>query len=318
MLAAIALAAIGGRASSQPRAGTPRVGMLSPSSPTPDGTIVRLVAALRERGRIDGATVQVVARHADGELDRLAGLARDLVAARADVVVAVGASATRAAFDASPTVPVVFFGNFDPVATGLVPSLARPGGRATGVLISSDGTLSAKRLELLRDAVPGANRIAVLAPDDPGAALQLEEIAKAGVAAGVATPVVVARDRDYERAFREIVATRPAALFVAAHTFFVRDRQRIIALANRHRLPAIYEWPEQADDGGLMAYGANLALMYRRIAEYVDRILGGTRAGDLPVIQPSTYELVVNLEAARTIGHTMPASLLQRADRVVR
>ena len=296
---------------------TYRIGILSPTVAGPADGPSRLVTALRDAGYVAGTNLVVERRYADGKLDRLPALARELAKLEPDAIVVVGSNAARAVRDATPTIPVVFYGNLDPVATGLVQSFARPGGNLTGVLIAADGTLAAKRLEFLKQAVPRAARVAALFPDDPGAAIQLKEVTSAAAASGIRLLVTEVRVGDYERAFAAIATQKPDALFVAAHTYFVRDQKPIIALAARHRLPAIYEWPEQAESGGLMAYGSSLPELYRRVADHVRRILEGARPGDMPVDQAATFELVVNLGTAKALGLTIPAPLLQRADRLI-
>jgi ABC-type uncharacterized transport system substrate-binding protein len=235
-----------------------------------------------------------------------------------EVLVAVGSAAIRAAQEATPTLPIVLFGNFDPVAAGLVASLARPGGNITGVVIAPDGTLAGKKLELLKEAVPRATRIVFLAwGDDPSYRPQLQEAQKAASSLGVTLVVVEVRGGDYDRAFTSIVAEHPEALFVSASTYFSRDRKRIIELAAKHRLPAIYEWREHVADGGLMAYGSSLSGLYRRVAAYIDRIFKGAKPGDLPIEQPTKFELVINLRTAKALGITIPQSILLRADEVI-
>jgi putative ABC transport system substrate-binding protein len=234
-----------------------------------------------------------------------------------DVIVAISAAAARAVGAATTTIPIVLYGNLDPVAAGLVTSLAKPAGNITGVLIAPAGTLAAKKLEILKEAVPGATRIALLAPWDPGVKLQVQETQQAAVALGIKLTVTEVEAGEYERAFAALAAERPEALFVAAHTFFVRDRKRIITLAARHRLPAMYEWPEQVEDGGLMSYGSSLPGTTRRVAVYVDRLFKGARIADLPVEQPTDFQLVINLRTARALGLALPPSLLARADRIV-
>jgi len=277
----------------------------------------RLVESLRRRGYESGRNLVVEQRYAGGRLERLPALARELVAVRPDVIVAIGSSAALAARDATSTVPVVMFGNFDPLKLGLVTSLARPGGNVTGVLIAAQGTLAAKRLELLRDAVPGATRIGVLAPDDALFAAQLDELRRAAQRIGVALTVVTVRNGDYDAAFESLAAAKVQALFVGGHTFFARDGDRIIALAAKHRQPATYEWPEQAEDGGLMGYGADLDELYDRVAFLVDRVLSGVSPAALPVEQPTKAELVINLRTAKALGIAIPPAVQQRADRVL-
>jgi putative ABC transport system substrate-binding protein len=299
-----------------------RLGMLylarPPSSADQQRNSAYLIpAALRELGYVEGRNLVVERRFAEGNLERLPALADELLRLRVDVLLAVSASAARAAKAATTTVPIVLFANTDPVAAGLVTSLARPGGNVTGILIAPGGTLAEKKLELLKAAVPRAERMALLAPADPGFAGQVREAQTAASSLGVRLDVVEVRDGDFERAFTTIAAQRPEALFVGAHTFFMLSRMRIIELAAKHRLPAIYEWPEQVEDGGLMSYGASLSGIARRIAAYVDRIFKGAKAGELPIEQPTRIELVINLKTAKALGLTIPQSLLLRADRLI-
>ncbi|MBK7474221.1 MAG: ABC transporter substrate-binding protein [Betaproteobacteria bacterium] len=302
----------------QPAGRVFRLGLLRPSSPAPtEFSATGIPNALRQLGLVSGQNLVLETRYAGGHIDRLPGLARELVQLHCDAIIAVGTSAVRAARAATSTIPIVMFGNFDPVAAGLVDSLARPGGNVTGVLIAPDGTLAAKKLELLGQAVPRATRMAFLAPDDAGFRPQLEETRKAAIALGIELAVVTVRGGDYDRAFAAIAAERAEALFVGATTFFMTDRKPIIELAQRHRLPAIWEWPEQVRDGGLMAYGTSLLGLYQRVAVYVDRIFKGARPGDLPVEQPTKFDLVINLNTAKALRLNIPQSLLLRADEVI-
>ena len=305
-------------ARAQPAGRVFRLGLLRPSAPAPmESSATGIPNALRQLGLVSGQNLVLETRYAGGHIDRLPGLARELVQLHCDAIIAVGTSAVRAARAATSTIPIVMFGNFDPVAAGLVDSLARPGGNVTGVLIAPDGTLAAKKLELLRQAVPRATRMAFLAPDDAGFRPQLEETRKAAIALGIELAVVTVRGGDYDRAFAAIAAERAEALFVGATTFFMTDRKPIIDLALRHRLPAIWEWPEQVRDGGLMAYGTSLLGLYQRVAIYVDRIFKGARPGDLPVEQPTKFDLVINLNTAKALRLNIPQSLLLRADEVI-
>jgi putative ABC transport system substrate-binding protein len=298
-----------------------RLGILAPTTAPPRGerkaAVVLASAALAELGYVQGQNLIVETRYAGGNFDRLPALARELVQLRVDVIVAIGLGAIRAARAATTTIPIVFLGNFDPVAAGLVASLAKPGGNATGVLIAPEGTLAGKKLELLAEAVPRATQVAMLIPADPGVRLQVQEAQKAAAALDVKLVIVEARDGNYATAFNAIAAERPGALFVAAHTYFMRDRQTIIQLAAKHRLAAIYEWPEQVEDGGLMSYGASLTETSRRVAAYVDRVFKGAVPADLPIEQPTSFQLVINLKTARALGLTLPPSLVARADRVI-
>lgn len=298
-----------------------RVGVLRPTarplSPA-DPQLAFLPRALAERGYVEGRNLQIEWRWAAGDASRLPELALELQRARVDLIVAYSAPAARAVQQAVPAMPVVMLGNFDPVALGLVASLARPGGNLTGVLIAPDGTLAGKRLELLKAAVPQARRVAYLAPPaDASVRLQSQEANRAARALGVELAAVEVAGGDYVRAFETIAAGRAQALLVAGHTSFVRDRAQIIALAAQHRLPAIYEWSEQVRDGGLMAYSTSLYALNQRMAWYVERILKGARPGAMPIEQPTTFELALNVKTARALGLALPQSLLLRADLVI-
>jgi len=294
-----------------------RLGILRPTAPLSADDEDRISVALRALGYVERENLFIERRYAEGKIERLPELAHDLVRARVDVIVAVGAAAVRTAKDATTTIPIIMWGLFDPVSEGLVASLSRPGTNVTGALIAADGTLAAKRLELLRESVPRAPRMAALF-DNASLRAQAAETQRAAKSLGITLTITEVQGGDYESAFASMAATRPSALFVAGSTFFFRDRKRIIELAAKHRLPAIYEWPEQARDGGLMAYGTDLQEGYRRIASYIDRILKGAKPGDLPVEQPTKFALVINLKTARALGLAIPQSLLQRADEVIR
>lgn len=298
-----------------------RLGILAPSAAPRRAerktATVLIPAALADSGYGLGQTLVVETRYAGGKMDRLPPLARELAAARCDVIVAIGSAAIRAARAATSTIPIVFLGNFDPVALGLVTSLAKPGGNVTGVLIAPEGTLAAKKLELLTEAVPRTTRVAMLVPADPAMRLQVDEARRAAAALDVKLTVVEVRGDDYPAAFAAIAAERPGALFVGAHSLFMRDRLPIIELAAKHRLPAIYEWSEQVEDGGLMSYGTSLTATIGRVVAHVDRIFKGGAPGDLPIEQPTSFQLVINLKTARALGLTLPPSLVARADRVI-
>jgi putative ABC transport system substrate-binding protein len=207
----------------------------------------------------------------------------------------------------------------DPVELKLMASLARPGGNITGATLGA--VLAGKRLELLRETVPGATRIAMLAPPEApeflGASLQVQEAEEAAKRLGVTLIVVPAPNRAYEQAFAKMVAERAGALFVSASPILNGDRTRIIALAARHRLPTIYQWPEHVRDGGLMAYGADLRALSRRVAAFVDRIFKGADPATLPVEQATELRLALNLKTAKALGLTIPPAVLARADEVI-
>jgi putative ABC transport system substrate-binding protein len=274
-----------------------------------------LVEVLREVGYVEGQNLAVEQRYANGR-ERLPALAAELVQRRVDVVVAFSPVAFRAAQEATKTIPIVIlFAGSDPVELGLVLSLARPGGNVTGVVLGS--MLAGKRLELLKEAVPRATRIAMLAAGESSGRDQVKEAEQAAALLGVRLVVVEAKGRDYQRAFATMRGERADALFVGASPILNADRGQIIELAARYRLPAIYQWTEHVEDGGLMAYGANLRRAIRRVATYVDRIFKGANPAELPVEQATVLTLVINLKAAKALGLTIPQSVLLRADEVI-
>jgi putative ABC transport system substrate-binding protein len=277
----------------------------------------RVPELLREIGYIEGQNLVIDRKY--GDFDRLPQLARELVKLRVDVIFAIGTAPSQAAKDATTTIPIVFFSNLDPVAAGLVQSLARPGGNVTGILITPEGSLAAKKLELLTEAVPRATRIALLVPDDPAAGVlqQIQEVRKAASSLGVELPVVVVRGGDYQGAFAVIGTEQPQALIVGAHSFFVRDQKKIIELTAKYRVAAIYEWPQQVQNGGLMSYGASQVEVFKQLAAYIDRMFSGAAPADLPVWQPEKLRLVLNLKTAKALGLRFPQSLLLRADEVI-
>jgi putative ABC transport system substrate-binding protein len=292
-----------------------RLGLLNPAAPPLRGTVV--IEALRELGYIEGQNLKVERRYAEGRLERLPALADELVRLRVDVIVATSNDAIQAARKATTTIPIVMGFGADPVERGFVASFARPGGNITGVTIFAGTQLAGKRLELLKEAVPQAMRIAVLTSDLLVARAQVKEAEKAGTRLGVKLVVVDATDREYARAFATMKAERAGALFVVSSTVFNRDRMRIIELAAKHRLPAIYEWREHVEEGGLMAYGSSNRGLFRRVAAFVDRIFKGANPAELPVEQPTVFELTVNMRVARALGLTFPPSILVRADHVI-
>jgi putative tryptophan/tyrosine transport system substrate-binding protein len=297
-----------------------RLGVLRqtvPEPPSPRSEMISLTTGLRELGYVEGQNLATEHRFAGGRIERLPELARELVQLKMDAIVAVAPNAIRAARDATTTIPIVMYGGVDPIATGIVASLARPGGNLTGVLIAPGITLVGKKLELLKEMVPRAARIGFLSPDNSGAQGQVPEAQKAAASLNLKLVVAEVQDGNYERAFDTLVAERPSALFVANSPTFMRDRKRIIDLVSKHRLPAMYEWSEQVEDGGLMSYGSSQTWVSRRVAAYVVLIFKGAKPGDLPIEQPSKFELVINLKTAKALGLTIPPSLLARADQVI-
>jgi putative ABC transport system substrate-binding protein len=295
-----------------------RLGILRPTGPFAADRITDGVPrALAELGYVEGRNLVIERRFAEGKIAELPRLARELVALHMHVIVAVGTAAVRSAKEATTSIPIVLFGNFDPVASKLVANLARPGGNVTGILIAPEGTLAGKKMELLKETVPKAARMALLAPDDPGFAHQLQEARNAATALGIELVVVEVRGGDFDRAFATIAAARPGALFVGATTHFVAARKQIIDLAAKLGLPAMYEWSEQVEDGGLMSYGGSLAQSYQRVAAYVDQLFKGARPADMPIEQPRRFRLVINLRTAKAMGLAIPQAVLLRADEVI-
>ena len=296
-----------------------RIGYLSGgSSPVMAPYVAAFREGLRNRGLIEGENIVVEYRWADGNNEKLPALAGELVALKVDLLVASGTPAAMAAKRATSQIPIVFTTVSDPVASGLVASLARPGGNATGwSTILPD--MGGKLLGLLREAVPSASRIAVLAnPTNPGKVLELKTMRDQAPSLGVTIQSVeVPTPASLDAAFSTMGSARPDILVTLFDTVTLSNRGRIVEFAARHRIPAIYQLKEFADAGGLMSYGPSLQSMLRRTAIYVERILKGAKAADLPVEQPTIFELVINLKTAKALGLTIPQSLLQRADQVI-
>jgi len=276
---------------------------------------------LRDLGYVEGRNVVIEDRDAEGKLDRLPALAAELVALKVDVIVAPATPAAVAAKQATKTIPIVFAVVSDPVTSGLVTSLARPGGNVTGLSVL-EPELVGKRLELLKQVVPGVSRVAVLW--HPGAVGErtekdvLKEAEAAARAMGVPLQFVEARGpADFDRAFLDMTRASAGALTVLESTVFFVERRHLVDLAAKNRLPAVYGLREFVDAGGLMAYGPNQPDLFRRAATYVDKILKGAKPGDLPVEQPTKFELIINLKAAKGLDITIPQSLLLRADEVI-
>jgi len=293
-----------------------RIGWLGP-----DQTTHRrewLVQDLRDLGYVEGRNVEIAYRFAKGNIDRLDALAAELVGLKVDVIVAVSQPAVQAAQHATKTIPIVMYGVGDPVATRLVASLTRPGGNITG-LSQLSPELSAKRLALLKEAVPAASRIAVLSnPTNPSNAPQIKDISGAARTLGVSLQVLEIRSaEDLDRAFQAAARERTNALVTLDDLLIFTERDRIVALAASRRLPAMYGWSHFPPAGALMSYGADFRSMYKQAATFVDKILKGAKPADLPVEQPMTFELVINLKTAKALGLTIPPSLLARADQVI-
>ncbi len=296
-----------------------RIGYLAGGARPPDGAVAPAFRqALQELGYVEGTTIGYEGRWAEAKSDRLPRLAAELVGLKVDLIVTLGAPAAEAAKEATSTIPIVITGAGDAVSTGLITSLARPGGNVTG--ISEQATeLSAKRLELLKEAVPKAARIAVLwNADDRAMTLRYREIEKAARVLGVSIRAHGVREPDdFDVAFSAMVRERPDALFLVTDALTTLNRRRVLDFAAAHRVPAMYENGLVVRDGGLMSYGSDNADSLRRLALYVDKIFKGAKPGELAVEQPSRYYLIVNVRTAKTLGLTFPQSLLLRADEVI-
>jgi putative tryptophan/tyrosine transport system substrate-binding protein len=282
-----------------------------------------LVAAFRrgllENGFVDGQTIAVDYRWADGHYDRLPGLARDLVGRGVAVFVSTGGQPTLlAAKAATNTVPIVFATGADPVQSGVIASFNRPGGNITGLYVVTTG-LEAKRFGLLQELVPASAAVALLANStNPNSAAQVRDVQDA--ARAVARPIHVlyaASERELETAFAAISQIRPAALLIASDPWLSTRRERLVELSRRSAIPTMYQWREFAEAGGLMSYGTNLADAYRQVGVYVGRILKGASPAELPVLQPTKYELVINLKTAKALNLQIPPGVLAIADEVI-
>jgi putative ABC transport system substrate-binding protein len=296
----------------------PRIGYLNAFHQPTRVEIFR--QGLRELGYMEGKNIAIELRSAEGKLDRLPALAADLVRLKVDIIVTGGSSPTRAAKEATTTIPIVMAQDGDPVGSGFAASLARPGGNITG-LSALAPELNGKRLELLREIVPRLSRVAVLGTStQPGNAQQLREVDLAAKAFGVKLQYLdVLGPNDIETSFRAATKGRAeAVLMIVAGAFASGRRTEIVELAVKSRLPAIYGNSLFVDAGGLMTYSASITDLTRRAATYVDKILKGAKPGDLPVEQPTKFEFIINLKAAKQIGLTIPPNVLARADKVIK
>jgi putative ABC transport system substrate-binding protein len=276
---------------------------------------------LRERGYVEGQNIVIEYRAADGKLERFPGLATELARLKVDLIVAPNTSAGRAVQQATTTIPIVTIVMGDPVGDGLVASLARPGGNITGTTFLGP-ELVPKRLELLKEALPRVSRVAALWHPDAYAErttrAMLQETEAAARTLGVQLQLVeVRRPDEFDRAFSTMTRERAEALIVLPSPMLFTERRRIVDLAARHRLPAMYQAREFVELDGLIAYGASIPDLWRRAATYVDKILKGAKPADLPVEQPTKFELAINLKTAQALGITIPSSLLFQADRVI-
>jgi len=296
----------------------PRVGVLIAGSRTAmSASVDSFRQGVRDRGYIEGKTITFEERYADGKLERLSDLASELLRLEVDVIVTAGTPGVQAVTKLTKTTPVVFVAVGDPVASGLIASLARPGGNVTG-LSQLAPELSGKRLEILKEAFPKILRVAYLwTPDLPGSGLKGMEAA-APVLRLKLQPLAVRRPEDFERAFAAALKERAQGFTAATAPIINTHQKQILEFVAKSRLPAIYAQAEWVDAGGLMSYGPNAREQFRRAAVYVDKILKGEKPAELPVEQPMRFEFVVNLTAAKQIGLTVPPNVLVRADRVIR
>jgi putative tryptophan/tyrosine transport system substrate-binding protein len=297
-----------------------RIGFLSATSPSSNAeSIEALRQGLRELGYAEGQNIVIEYRWAEGRFERLPDLAAELVRLKVDVIVASTGQAALAAKNSTATIPIIMVGTADPVGSGLVASLAQPGGNVTGLSLTPGLGISGKQLELLHEAFPKLRQVAVLAnPAAPVTAGWLRETELAARSLGVQLRVVEVRDPDeLDGAFSTIKKAHARALLVIADALLALNRSRIVAFAASSRLPATYPYRSFVNAGGLMSYGVNVHDLFRRAATYVDKILKGAKASGLPVERPTRFELVINLKTAKAIGLTIPPSLLMRADEVI-
>jgi putative tryptophan/tyrosine transport system substrate-binding protein len=294
-----------------------RIGILSPEIPPP-GLVETVRDELRQLGHIEGKTLTIEARHAEGRNERLPALADELLALKVVAILAVNTSAALAAKRATTTVPIVIARVADPVKSGLVASLSRPGGNVTGVSFMPD-VIAVKGLELLKEALPRLSRAAALwYADNPGASIVVDEMQPAAIQLALTLQrLPIRRSSDLVDAFETAVRHRAEAIVVVDDALVTKHRVEIVSLAMKHSLPVLSEYKPFVEVGGLIAYGPSTAAMYRRAAQYVDKILRGTKPGDLPIEQPTKFDLFVNLRTAKALGITIPPSLLARADQVI-
>ena len=298
----------------------PEVGFLGNASP---GHAATFVAAFKEglssTGFIEGKSVAIEYRWAEGHYDRLPGFAADFVSRKVDVIIAAGTPGIAAARAATSTIPIVFTGGGDLVAAGFIASLAHPGGNLTGISIFGR-ELHTKRLQLLTELIPQAEMIAVLVNPNgfSGSEVAIRDVQEAARANGRSLAILKASTEDeIDAAFAALAPLHASALFVPSDPYFSSRRRQLVGLAASHAVPAIYDWREFADDGGLMSYGPSLTDTFRQAGVYTGRVLAGAKPADLPIQQPTRIELVINLKVAKVLGLTVPPSILARADEVI-
>ena len=297
----------------------PVIGVLGTGSASvSSGPFTAFHQGLREAGYVEGQNLAIIYRWAEGNYDRLPALAADLVGRKVDLIMASSPPSAVAAKNATSTIPIVFRGGGDPVGGGLVASLARPGGNITGVSFVAD-QLTANRLELLSELVPQAKVFALLVnPSNPSADRVIRVELEAASTKGLQLHVLKAgSESEIDSAFGSLIQLHADALVVGADPFLSGQRERLVALASRHAVPAIYAWREFAASGGLISYGASLAAAFRLVGTYAGKILKGAKPSDLPVEQPTKFELVINTKTAKSLGLAVPPTLLAQADDVI-
>jgi putative tryptophan/tyrosine transport system substrate-binding protein len=322
ILIAVVLLAVGVIAEAQQPKKVARIGYISSGDPASESNRIEAIrVALRDLGYIEGQNIAIEYRYAEGKQDRFPELAAELVLLKVDIIVVGGDALARAAKNATKTIPIVMMGSgSDPVEIGLIESLARPGGNVTG-LTSLTRELGGKRLELLKEAVPKLARVAVLYdPAIPGNVREVkEDLPVAARALGLTIQPWEVRDADgFEKVFTGLSKERPDGLYVTSNPLTRGNMKRVGDFAIKSRIPSVHGGREAVDAGGLMYYGADTAESYRRVAYYVDRILKGAKPADLPVEQPTKFELVINLKTAKQIGLTIPPEVLARANRLIK
>ena len=307
-------------ANAQQSAKVPRIGFLGNSTADLEANLVGpFREGLRDLGYVEGRNILIEYRWAEGKYERFPALLAELIALKVEVIVTAGTPASLAVKKATASIPLVMIAVGDPIGTGLIASLARPGGNITG-LTSIAADLEGKRLELLREVVPALSHVAVLW--NPASSFQVVAEKEVQAAAqGLRMKVLslgVQAQEEFDNAFAAILKARPGALLVLADRLFLHHRARIMNFATKHRLPGVHAYVELVEAGGLMSYGPSYADMHRRAATFVHKILKGTKPADLPVEQPMKFELIINLQAAKKIGLTIPPNVLARADKVIR
>jgi ABC-type uncharacterized transport system substrate-binding protein len=319
ILVVVVMLAVAVIAEAQQTGNNYRIGFLSGGFPGPSHWTTRLRTELRKLDYVEGKNITIEARYSENKRDRSPALANELVRLKVDVIVTGGTGDTEAAQNATRTIPIVCLNLLDPVQHGFIASLARPAGNVTGFMTISD-VLAGKRLELLKEVVPDLSRVAVLwSPRFPGSPQQWKESQQAARELGLQLhSMEVSSAEKLEAAFKEAIKAGSTALSAGASAFIGSHQRRIVQLAAKNRLAAIYDRKEFVASGGLMSYGADESERFRRVAVFVDKILKGAKPADIPVERPKEFELIINLKAAKQIGLTIPPNVLARADEVIK